>query len=541
MRSLVITGWVRRVLGSLVVLVLCLIPAAQAVGSPPSAVDLGTVGGFQSITSSYRSAVLNDAGQVVGMSTDISGEWHAFSWTRGGGMVDLGLGRSNAVNASGQVVGQSDWHAFSWTQEGGKRDLHTLSGSGVSSAVAVNDAGWVVGSRDTRALLWTPEGGVTDLGALGDYGSEAVAVNTAGQVAGNSGTPTSYRHAFLWTHEEGMVDLGTLPGGNVATAIAMNDAGQIVGYASTHEYLARDHAFVWDRGTLTDLGTLGGDRSAAMDINASGQVAGYSTIESGEFHAVLWTEGRQIDLGTLGGAESYASAVNDAGKVVGHSTTASGDRHAFAWTQEEGMVDLGTLGGRESFASAVNTAGDVAGYASLPEGNVHAVLWLFTGDWVAPEITVPADKTVPATSPAGTTVDFEKEVWAVDAVEGAVPVTCTPASGSMFPIGDTPVTCSAADTAGNTATAAFTVHVKGATEQLADLKQAVEGVGPGKSLAVKVGIAERFVAHGKNQAACMTLTAFNLEVRALSGKKIPPQQAASLRADANRIKNVLGC
>ena len=86
-----------------------------------------------------------------------------------------------------------------------------------------------------------------------------------------------------------------------------------------------------------------------------------------------------------------------------------------------------------------------------------------------------------------------------------------------------------------------------AAEQLADLGDAVKGVGPGTSpavkasLAVKVRIAELFVAHGKNHAACLTLTAFNLEVRALSGKKIPAPQATKLIADATRIKTVLGC
>ena len=49
-----------------------------------------------------------------------------------------------------------------------------------------------------------------------------------------------------------------------------------------------------------------------------------------------------------------------------------------------------------------------------------------------------------------------------------------------------------------------------------------------------------FCQHGQKQAACLTLTAFQLEVRAQSGKKIPAAQAAVLIADANRIKSILG-
>ena len=48
-------------------------------------VDLGTLGGAWS-----QALAVNAAGQVVGLSGTAKGENHAFSWTRTGGMVDLG-------------------------------------------------------------------------------------------------------------------------------------------------------------------------------------------------------------------------------------------------------------------------------------------------------------------------------------------------------------------------------------------------------------------------------------------------------------------
>ena len=51
-------------------------------------------------------------------------------------------------------------------------------------------------------------------------------------------------------------------------------------------------------------------------------------------------------------------------------------------------------------------------------------------------------------------------VTARDNLDGAVAVSCRPASGSRFRIGRTVVTCSATDTSGNTGTAKFTVTVK---------------------------------------------------------------------------------
>ena len=69
----------------------------------------------------------------------------------------------------------------------------------------------------------------------------------------------------------------------------------------------------------------------------------------------------------------------------------------------------------------------------------------------------------------------------------------------------------------------------------------MKGVGPGKSLVATVDFARLLLALGRPQAACLTLTAFNLEVRAQSGKKITAEQAGALIGDAKRIQHVLGC
>jgi hypothetical protein len=63
---------------------------------------------------------------------------------------------------------------------------------------------------------------------------------------------------------------------------------------------------------------------------------------------------------------------------------------------------------------------------------------------------------VPAASSSGAQVTFET-VTATDAVDGSVPASCAPAG--LFPVGDTSVTCSAADSRGNSTSASFTVRV----------------------------------------------------------------------------------
>src|SRR2546428_306638 len=123
------------------------LPVEVGALSPTGPTDLGTLGG----TSSNAVAV-SASGQVVGASTTAGDTAvHAFSWTAGGGMVDLGtLGGTNSfltirgsvferngggVNNRGQVVGESSisgdtpLHAFSWTSGGGMVDLGTLGGT----------------------------------------------------------------------------------------------------------------------------------------------------------------------------------------------------------------------------------------------------------------------------------------------------------------------------------------------------------------------------------------------------------------------------
>jgi hypothetical protein len=80
-------------------------------------------------------------------------------------------------------------------------------------------------------------------------------------------------------------------------------------------------------------------------------------------------------------------------------------------------------------------------------------------DTTPPVISGAVAKTVPA--PRGAKrVRVMYAVTARDDVDGEIPVTCEPKSGSRFAVGRTVVTCSATDTSANERTAKFTVTVK---------------------------------------------------------------------------------
>ena len=80
-----------------------------------------------------------------------------------------------------------------------------------------------------------------------------------------------------------------------------------------------------------------------------------------------------------------------------------------------------------------------------------------------------------------------------------------------------------------------------AAELLTDLAAAVDGVGPGASLANKVAEAQQSLAAGNTVGTCSVLSAFVSELTAQAGKKISVEEAAALTAAAEEIRGKLGC
>jgi len=79
-------------------------------------------------------------------------------------------------------------------------------------------------------------------------------------------------------------------------------------------------------------------------------------------------------------------------------------------------------------------------------------------DTTPPKILKPSDVIVDATDSNGARVTYE--VLAIDDTDNIIKPTCRPSSGSFFSVGDTSVSCTASDSAGNSARPiAFTVTV----------------------------------------------------------------------------------
>ncbi|HMF10478.1 MAG TPA: hypothetical protein VKJ00_15170 [Thermoanaerobaculia bacterium] len=179
-------------------------------------------------TSSAATAI-NDRGQVVGISGKCDqavGRFsaiHALLWEKGratdlGNLGHLSWNTPMAINREGDIAGfapieDSDpdnpqLHAFLWTRGGGMQDLGTLEGDLFSEALGINVRHQVVGiscqnadgSGVCRAFLWE-NGGMIDLNSLVEPGytdllTQAQDINDFGVITGRALTSAGTRPAF---------------------------------------------------------------------------------------------------------------------------------------------------------------------------------------------------------------------------------------------------------------------------------------------------------------------------------------------------------
>jgi hypothetical protein len=178
-----------------------------------------------------------------------------------------------------------------------------------------------------------------------------------------------------------------------------------------------------------DSGTFSGGTSVTVTLDVGGNTAPAVTVPND-----MVVEGN-----TTGGATvAFTATATDAEDDP--------DPSALCQPASGSVFTLGTT-------TVSCQATDSGGLIGSAEFSVTVV------DTTAPSLVgVPAGVSLTTTDPGGTVATYAMPS-AIDVVDQSPSVDCLPASGSVFPVGYTTVTCTARDDTANEATRSFVVHV----------------------------------------------------------------------------------
>ncbi|MCX6023782.1 MAG: putative Ig domain-containing protein, partial [Chloroflexi bacterium] len=167
-----------------------------------------------------------------------------------------------------------------------------------------------------------------------------------------------------------------------------------------------------------------------------------------------------------GNSTNKAFAVNVDRTAPTITATGTPPANAAGWNSSAVTVNFACADAGSGIASCtdpftVTTEGDtnLAGGAFDNAGNSKNISYAVKVDRTAPAVMPPSPVNATSYSAAGVAVTYGTASAADggSGLDGAV--TCAPATGSVFPVGATQVTCSAKDLAGNTGNSVFAVNV----------------------------------------------------------------------------------
>ena len=323
-------------------------------------------------------------------------------------------------------------------------------------AAATPTTGTVVGWGDNSfGGAASPPAGLTGVTAISAGGYHSLALKSDGTVVGwgenNSGEASP---------PAGLTGVTAISAGRLHS-LALHGDGTVVGWGYNDFGQASPPA------GLTGVTAISASDFHSLALKSDGTVVGWGDngygqasppagltgvieISAGGLHSLaLKSDGTVVGWGNNVNGEASPPA-----GLTGVTAISAGSAHSLALKSDGTVVGWGF----NDFGQASPPVG-LTGVIEISAGGFHSLaLTTVVADTTPPVVTVPTDVTAPATSVSGAVVTYPPAT-AQDNVAGTLPVTCTPASGAMFALGQSTVTCTATDPSGNTGSASFHVSV----------------------------------------------------------------------------------
>jgi Tol biopolymer transport system component len=352
--------------------------------------------------------------------------------------------QSNRDHFSNSAV----FEIYAMNPDGSNQTRLTFSGGAMPS--------W---SPDGRKIAFSQSGGeIWVMNADGSAPKELTSTPTAVDIS-PTWSPDGTKIAFA-RYSSGNYDIWTMNAdGSNPTNVTNNPAEDI---DPSWQPGGSKIAFQTNRNGNAQIYTMNADGSGLVDLSNSPTISDAHPDWSPDGSKIAFDSNR--DTPVVGG-DVYV--MNADGSGVSRRTTTHQDEMP-AWSPDGTKIafkshrdfndEIYVMNADGTGATRLTNNG--APGSTLPEDWFPSWQPITGVDTTPPVITVPAPITVDATSLRGAVVTYT--VTATDPDDGVFSLRCLPASGAVFPIGKTTVTCTAVDTQRNTSRASFTVTVDGA-------------------------------------------------------------------------------
>lgn len=355
------------------------------------------------------------------------------------------------VNGHTRVVFRSG----SWYAWGG-----SLSGPFTATGIAAGDVNGdgnadIVVSASSQGMVRYLGNGSGGFGGPANYGGAGAQDVELGDINGDGKLDAVViGDSFVQAHTNDGA-------GNFTSAATNNSVGGFRGALeiidvtgdNTAEILVTNNIFKLSGSTLSHISPS--PLPTAAWFVAAGQIknGGLNDIVTGlpGWGMTVYINGADTDPPVIDAvADVTAEATSSDGATVTYTAPSATDNEDATITVNCSPASGSQFGLGETTVTC--SASDAAGNDATTTFKVNVV------DTTEPDLTLPADITAELTGPSGAAVTFA-DPTAFDLVGVTSGPSCDHASGSTFPLGETTVTCSASDAAGNEASGSFTVTV----------------------------------------------------------------------------------
>lgn len=213
----------------------------------------------------------------------------------------------------------------------------------------------------------------------------------------------------------------------------------------------------------------GNQLNGIVVTNANSATMNSVTASNNDLNGILITTTNSVALNNVTASNNGTNNVGSGVNVTGTGSTIV-------------TVTGGTFTGNRRYGIELTGTGNTLSIQSPPTCSPANVLGCYFPNSV-PSLNVPANMTVEASGPGGAAVSYT--ATASDAQDVSLTPSCSPASGSTFPIATMTVNCSVTDSGGLTANRSFTVTVRDTTPPALTLPPDtnVEATGPSGAVA----------------------------------------------------------